>query len=99
MLCHVVNWIKYVITLFLALRYTEFVINFGGKYIMKNTSKQMYESIEDYEENCYLFSQSIQRQRIIGGKSYHVRSYFSGGKDFKKAVEKLAVKQTYKKVG
>lgn len=68
---------------------------------MKNTVKQLerYESIEDYEENCYLFSQSVGKRKNIGGKSYHVRSYFVGGQDFEKTVKWLAVKQTYKKVG
>ena len=65
----------------------------------KSTAKQRYESIEDYEENCYLFSPSIQRQRIIGGKSYYVRSYFKGGKDFEKSVEKLVKKQSNKIAG
>lgn len=68
---------------------------------MKNTVKQneRYESIEDYEENCYLFSPSISKRRTIVGKSYRVRSYFIGDKNFNETVEKLAVKQTYKKVG
>ena len=67
---------------------------------MKNTNRhETYDSIDDYEENCYLFSQSIQRQRIIGGKSYHVRSYFKGGKDFEKTVERLATKQSNKNAG
>jgi len=68
---------------------------------MKTTARQkeVYCNIEDYEENCYLFSQSIQRQRIIGGKSYYVRSYFSGGKDFNKTVKQLAEKQITKNAG
>lgn len=65
---------------------------------MKNTTKQRYESIEDYEENCYLFSQSIGKRRIIGGKSYRVRSYFVGGKDFNETVERLATKQANTKI-
>ncbi len=67
---------------------------------MKNKNQhETYASIEDYEENCYLFSQSIQRQRIIGGKSYHVRSYFMGGKDFEMTIEYLAAKQSNENVG
>ncbi len=63
------------------------------------TQKPIYCSIEDYEENYYLFSQSIQRQRIICGKSYYVRSYFSGGKDFEKTIERLVSKQITKNAG
>lgn len=68
---------------------------------MKTTKvqKQIYSSIEDYEENCYLFSQSISRQRTVGGKTYYVRSYFKGGKDFNETVERLAVKQVTKNAG
>ena len=68
---------------------------------MKTTKlqKQIYSSIEDYEENCYLFSQSISRQRTVGGKTYYVRSYFKGGKDFNETVERLAVKQATKNAG
>lgn len=68
---------------------------------MKNTVKrhEWYESIEDYEENCYLYSQSIQRQRIVGGKSYYVRSYFASGQDFEKAMQRLAMKQNTKNAG
>lgn len=63
------------------------------------TQKPIYCSIEDYEENCYLFSQSIQRQRIIHGKSYYVRSYFASGRDFEKTMQRLATKQINKNAG
>ncbi|MCX4287630.1 MAG: hypothetical protein OSJ68_10180 [Clostridia bacterium] len=65
----------------------------------KSTAKQRetYTNVEDYEENCYLFSPSIQRQRTIGGKSYYVRRYFRGGTDFEKTMEKIAVKNATKK--
>lgn len=65
----------------------------------KTTAKQRYDSIEDYEENCYLFSQSIGKQRTVGGKTYYIRSYFKGGKDFNETVERLAVKQATKNAG
>ena len=67
---------------------------------MKTTVRQQtfYKSEEDYEENCYLFSQSIQRQRIVSGKSYYVRSYFAGGQDFEKTVETLASKRANNKI-
>lgn len=50
-------------------------------------------------ENCYLFSPSLSKRRDIGGKSYYVRRYFKGGKDFEKTMETLAVQHTVQKVG
>lgn len=65
---------------------------------MKNAAKQneTYTDFKDYEENCYLFSPSISKRKTVGGKSYYVRRYFRGGKDFEKAMEQLATKQLYK---
>ena len=61
--------------------------------------RETYTSVENYEENCYLFSQSIQRQRIIHGKPYYVRSYFTSGKNFNETVERLATKHANKIAG
>ena len=47
----------------------------------------------------YYFSPSITKTRTVNGKSYKVRSYFIGGKDFQETVKQLAVKQAYKKAG
>ena len=65
----------------------------------KSTAKQRENNtnFEEYEENCYIFYTSIQRQRTIGGKSYYVRRYFRGGTDFEKTMEKIAVKNATKK--
>lgn len=65
---------------------------------MKTTIKQhqIYNSIEDYEEKCYLFSPSISKRRSIGDKSYYVRRYFNGKKAFMKVMEQLATKQIHK---
>ena len=64
---------------------------------MKTTKqRETYGSIEEYEENCYLFSPSIQRQKTVKGKSYYVRRYFKGGTDFEKAIQKIAVKNVTK---
>ena len=51
---------------------------------------------DDYEENCYLCSPSISQQRSVAGKNYYVRRFFTGGKDFEKTMQRLAVEQTYK---
>ena len=66
---------------------------------MKTGTKQSERcgSIEEYEENCYLFSPSVSQRRKVGGKSYYVRRYFRGGQDFEKTMERLAVKQSYMK--
>ena len=65
---------------------------------MKTTAKQRatYTSVEDYEENCYLFSPSISKRRTVNGKSYYVRSYFASGRDFEKTMQRLATQQINK---
>lgn len=65
----------------------------------KSTAKQRetYTSVEDYENNCYLFSPSISKRKTIGGKSYYVHRYFKGGNDFEIAMRKIAVKQANNK--
>lgn len=68
---------------------------------MNNTTakqRETYSSVEDYEENCYLFSPSISNRRTICGKSYYVRRFFRGGTDFEKAMERIAVKNATKNV-
>ena len=63
-----------------------------------NAAKQQtYTSVEEYEANCYLLFPSISRRKAIGGKTYYVRGYFKGGKDFEKTMQTLAVKNTYNK--
>ena len=63
------------------------------KTVMQNS---ICGDIEDYEKNCHLFCPSISKRKNIGGKSYYVRRYFKGGKDFGKTMEILAAKQTHK---
>ena len=58
--------------------------------------KNIYSSVEEYEKNCYLFAPSISRRKTVGGKSYYVRRYFRGSKDFERAMERLAVDQAKK---
>ena len=47
-------------------------------------------------EKHYLFSPSITRRKTVCGKTYTVRSYYAGGKDFRKAITRLAEQQAYK---
>ena len=57
-------------------------------------SQEAYASVEDYEAKCYIFSPSISKRVTVGGKSYYVRRYFKGGKDFERTMENLAVQNT-----
>lgn len=63
------------------------------------TVQKAFYSGGEYEKNCYLFSPSVSRRKNIGGKSYYVRRYFKGGRDFGKTMETLAVKHTMKNAG
>ena len=58
--------------------------------------KNIYSSVEEYEKNCYLFAPSISRRKTVSGKTYYVRRYFRGGKDFGKTMESIAVNQVNK---
>ena len=57
--------------------------------------KQTYTSVEDYEANCYQLFPSISKRKNIGGKTYFVRRYFNGDKDFEKSMKSLASQQTF----
>lgn len=64
----------------------------------------MYEEEQQDLSECgieehYYFSPSITKKRTVGGKTYTVRSYYVGGKDFNETVKRLAVKQAYKNAG
>ncbi len=63
-----------------------------------NATQKAFHSGEDHE-NCYLFSPSVSRRETVSGKTYYVRRYFRGGKDFEKTMERLAAKQIYKNAG
>ena len=62
----------------------------------ENRMKNIYSSVEEYEKNCYLFAPSVSKRKTVGGKSYYVRRYFKGGKDFERTMERLAVNQANK---
>lgn len=62
-----------------------------------NAAKQQtYTSVEEYEANCYLLFPSISKRKNIGGKTYFVRRYFNGDKDFEKSMQILASQHTFK---
>ncbi len=53
---------------------------------------------EKYEfegELPYCFLPSVTKTVSVNGKPYTVKSYFKGGKDFRKTVKRLAVKQAF----
>ena len=62
-----------------------------------NAVQKAFHSGEDYE-NCYIFAPSISKRETVGGKSYYVRRYFHGGKDFEKTMKSIAVQNTTKHV-
>lgn len=56
------------------------------------TTQDTYSKEDDYLARHYSFKPSISRQKTIGGKSYYVRRYFKGDKDFAEVMERLATK-------
>ena len=51
---------------------------------------------EKYDgEMPYSFSPSISSRKIVDGKTYYVRRFFKGGRDFEKIMQDFAVKQNY----
>ena len=53
--------------------------------------KKLFYNENDNEENSYFFSPSIGRRKNVDGKTYFVRGYFKGDKDFEKTMEDLAI--------
>ena len=58
---------------------------------MKN-SQETYLNEDDYLARHYSFKPSISKRKIVGGKSYYVRRYFKGDKDFTEVMKDLATK-------
>lgn len=57
------------------------------------------ETIDGFDgELPYFFSPSFTKKRTIGKKTYIIRSYFTGKKDFQETIKQLAVKQAHKDV-
>ena len=62
-----------------------------------NVKKVFIENVEDFE-NCYIFSPSIGRKKNVGGKTYYVKRYFNGERDFETSMKKFAISDYYKNV-
>lgn len=61
-----------------------------------NAVQKAFHKGGDYE-NCYIFSPSVSKRKTVGRKTYYVRRYFNGGKDFEQAMKSIAVQRTMKK--
>ena len=60
-----------------------------------NVKRIFVANYEDFE-NCYIFSPSIGRKKKVGGKTYHVKRYFNGDRDFEMSMKKIATNQANK---
>lgn len=60
-----------------------------------NVKKVFIENAEDFE-NCYIFSPSIGKKKTVDGKTYHVKRYFNGERDFETSMKKFATNNYYK---
>ncbi len=61
-------------------------------------NKEVNHGLEEKFEGKlpYFFAPSITKTRTINGKTYIVRSYFAGNKDFAEVITQLAIRQAYK---
>ncbi len=68
---------------------------------MQEQEEYVIDDDEEYEfegELPYCLLPSVTKTISVGGKAYTVKSYFKGGKDFRKTVKQLAVKQAFTNV-
>ncbi len=60
--------------------------------------KRVFLASTDDFENCYIFSPSIGKKKNIGGKTYYVKRYFNGERDFETSMKNFAISDYYKNV-
>ena len=65
---------------------------------METNVKRVFLASSENFENCYIFSPSIGRKKKVGGKTYNVKRYFNGNRDFETAMKKFATNNYYKNV-
>jgi len=65
---------------------------------MEINVKRVFLASSDKFENCYIFSPSIGRKKNVGGKTYRVKRYFNGDRDFENAMKQFATNDYYKNV-
>jgi len=63
---------------------------------METNIKKVFLARSEDLENCYIFSPSIGRKKNVGGKTYNVKRYFNGNRDFETSMKELAAKQVNK---
>ncbi len=63
---------------------------------MESTGKKVFLASSEDFENCYIFSPSIGRKKNVGGKTYNVKRYFNGNRDFETSMKELATKRVNK---
>ena len=60
-----------------------------------NAVQKAFHKGGDYE-NCYIFSPSVSKRKTVGRKTYYVRRYFHGGKDFENTMAQLVTNKIKK---
>ena len=65
---------------------------------MESIVKKVFLASSEDFENCYIFSPSIGRKKNIGGKTYNVKRYFNGNRDFETTMKQFATNDYYKNV-
>ena len=63
---------------------------------MENNVKKVFLVGNENCDQSYIFSPSIGRKKNGGGKTYHVKRYFNGDRDFEMSMRELATKQVNK---
>ena len=65
---------------------------------MESIVKKVFLASSEDFENCYIFSPSIGRKKNVGGKTYYVKRYFNGERDFETSMKKFAISDYNKNV-
>ena len=65
---------------------------------MESIVKKVFLASSENFENCYIFSPSIGKKKNIGGKTYYVKRYFNGERDFETSMKNFAISDYYKNV-
>ena len=65
---------------------------------MESIVKKVFLASSEDFENCYIFSPSIGRKKNVGGKTYNVKRYFNGDRDFETAMKQFATNDYYRNV-
>lgn len=65
---------------------------------MESIVKKVFLASSENFENCYIFCPSIGKKKNIGGKTYYVKRYFNGERDFETSMKNFAISDYYKNV-